>query len=182
MCRRERLELVERHARDRSPPARRARGAARRSARRGTRRTTLQRVDLDVDSTLRIAASVSMPSANDWTSARSAGSPKRCDDVLDQQRRLVVRERDRARVLEAGVQIAQLEDLAGVDRARKRQLHLAAPFRPRPLLLEHRDAFGEPARDALIRQLQRDHVRDLVPQRRAPVERRRAAAPSANPA
>ena len=45
-----------------------------------------------------------------------------------------------------------------------------APLRPRDLLFVLRDAFGQPARHALVGHLQRDDVRQLVPQRRLPLE------------
>ena len=44
-----------------------------------------------------------------------------------------------------------------------------APTRPRNLLFVHRDAFSEPPRHPLVRHLERDHVRQLVPQRRFPL-------------
>ncbi len=51
----------------------------------------------------------------------------RGDDVLDEQRRLVVRERDGVRLGEAGIQIAQLEHLIALERQREWNFHLAAP-------------------------------------------------------
>ena len=50
------------------------------------------------------------------------------------------------------------------------ELPFAAPCGRAELLLVGRDAFGQPARHALLRQLQRHDVRQLVPQRRRPVE------------
>ena len=49
------------------------------------------------------------------------------------------------------------------------------------LLLVDRDAFGQPARHALIRHLQRDDVRQLVPQRRFPLELAGRPRVAANP-
>ena len=60
-----------------------------------------------------------------------------------------------------------------LDRLREVHFLVATPLRPRPLLLVNRDAFGQPPRDPLFRQLQRHHVRQLVPQGRSPVEHAR---------
>ena len=95
--------------------------------------------------------------------------------MLDDQRALVVRERYRLRILERGVQILQLQRLAAIEQAGEHQIHVAAPLGPRALLLVLRDAFGEPPRHALVRHLQRDHVPELVPQRRFPLEIARRA-------
>ncbi len=97
--------------------------------------------------------------------------------VVDQQRRFVVRERDGLARHEAAIEIGQRDDLAALERVGKAQLHLATPLGTRALLLEHRDALGEPARDAVVRHLQRDDVRHLVPQRGLPVEGARRPRP-----
>ena len=97
-------------------------------------------------------------------------------DVLDEERRLEVGERNRAAVGERGVQILA----ASASRLR---LSIAGELHVLPrahsgrahLLLVDRDAFGQPARHPLIRHLQRDHVRQLVPERRLPLELARAA-------
>ena len=90
--------------------------------------------------------------------------------MLDEQRRLVVRERDFLRVGERGVEVAQLQRLAVVEDLGELHVHLARPLRTGALFLEHRDAFGQPPRHALIRHLDRDDVRELVPERRFPVK------------
>ena len=95
----------------------------------------------------------------------------RGDDVLDEQRRLVVRERDRVRLGEARIQIAQLQGLPALERERERHFHVAAPRRLLAAFFVDRDALGQPARHALIRHLQCDDVRELVPERRLPRER-----------
>ena len=94
----------------------------------------------------------------------------RVDDVLDQQGGLVVRKRDRLRTRKRGVEIAQLQRLAAVQHAGEGDVHLATPLGARLFLLVDGDAFGEPARDPLVRHLQRDDVRELVPHRRFPLE------------
>ena len=99
------------------------------------------------------------------------------DDVLHHQRRLVIRQADRAAVGERGVQRRQRDRLAGGVGAQEIDLALAAPAGVGAALLEHRGAFGEPARHALVRQLQGDDVGELVPQRRRPVERAGRARP-----
>ena len=50
-------------------------------------------------------------------------------------------------------------------------LGLATPALACAGLLEHRNALAQPARQSVARHLQRDHVRQFVPQRRRPVER-----------
>ena len=68
-----------------------------------------------------------------------------------------------------------LQRLLSLQRHRERHFHLAAPLRARLAFLVDRDPFGQPARHPLIRHLQRDDVRQLVPQRRLPGERARVA-------
>ena len=92
------------------------------------------------------------------------------DEVLDDERRLVIRERDHAWIAEPFVQVGKLEQLVLAERLRERHVHLAAPFEPRAAFLEHRGSLAEPAWQPVVRHLQRDDVRHLVPQRRAPVE------------
>ena len=70
---------------------------------------------------------------------------------------------------------ASCSDLALAVQARERQLRVARPRRVGEPLLVDRDAFGDPPRHALVRQLQREHVGQLVPHRRLPVERARRA-------
>ena len=95
---------------------------------------------------------------------------ERGDHVLDEQRRLEVGERNRARILERRVQILQLERLAVFEHQRELHVHLAPPLGARALFLVHGDALGEPPRHALLRHLQRDDVRELVPERGLPLE------------
>jgi len=90
--------------------------------------------------------------------------------VIDQQRRLEVCERDRVGTRESGVEIGQLESLALFQRGGERHLHVAPPFGPRLRFFPHRNALGEPTGHALIGHLQRDDVRELVPQRGLPRE------------
>src|SRR5262249_14142491 len=47
---------------------------------------------------------------------------------------------------------------------------LLAPVRPRAALFINRQSFGKPPRDAVVCHLQRDHVREFVPERAAPIE------------
>ena len=89
---------------------------------------------------------------------------ERRDDVLDEQRRLEVGERDRFRARERGVQIAQLERFAPIQHPGELHVHLAAPLGACLLLFVDRDPFGEPPRHALIRHLERDDVRQFVGQ------------------
>ena len=95
------------------------------------------------------------------------------DDVFDQQRGLVVGQRDGLRIGEARVEIAELEDLAALQPGGEGHFHLAPPFLPCPRLLVAGDALGEPAWHTLAGHLQRNHVRQLVPERSAPIERAR---------
>jgi hypothetical protein len=97
--------------------------------------------------------------------------------LVDEQRRLEVRERDRLRVRERLVQIVQLQRLAAIEALSELDVHFTAPFGPCALLLVDRDAFGEPAWHALVRHLDRDHVRQLVPERRLPLKGARRPGP-----
>jgi hypothetical protein len=92
------------------------------------------------------------------------------DQMFDQQRRLVIRERDRLGVLERRVELAELDGFAAVQHAGERHVHFAPPLGTRPLLLVDRYALGEPSRDALVRHLECDDVRQLVPERRLPLD------------
>ena len=168
----QRAQPVERHRRARSP---RASASARRSRpKRSSRKTSkvfCRSSMLTPTAPSVMACSVSRSSAKTRTSSRSAGFREARDDVLDQQRRLVVGERDRLGVAEA----AELRSRSFITWPRSiapaKVTSISRPHSGRARrLLPHRDAFGQPARHALVRQLQRDHVRELVPQRRAPVE------------
>ena len=97
------------------------------------------------------------------------------DQVLDEQRRLEVRERNRLGVRERGVQVAELQRLAAVQHPRKPDVHAASPLGTLERFFVHRDAFGQPAGDSLVGHLDRDDVRQLVPQRRFPLELARRA-------
>ncbi|MEZ5288006.1 MAG: hypothetical protein R2712_25070 [Vicinamibacterales bacterium] len=79
-------------------------------------------------------------------------------------------ERDAPRVGEAAVEVLQLQHAALIHAACEGDVHLTSPFGTGALLLEHRDALGQPARHALVGKLQGDDVGELVPQRHAPVE------------
>src|SRR5207249_7498731 len=68
-----------------------------------------------------------------------------------------------------------LQRLAALEHRGEGDIHLASPLGSSPLLLVHRRAFGEPPRQALIRHLQRDDVRQLVPERRFPLKFARRA-------
>ena len=99
------------------------------------------------------------------------------DDVLDEQRRLEVRERDRLRILNAAFRSRSFSVSPRFSIAGELDVHLAAPLGARLLLLVDRDAFGQPARQPLVRHLQRDDVRQLVPERRFPLELARRPRP-----
>ena len=51
------------------------------------------------------------------------------------------------------------------------------PFRTRARFFVFRDAFAEPARQSVVRHLERDDVRQFVPERRGPVEEARRTRP-----
>ena len=84
-------------------------------------------------------------------------------DVINEQRRFVVRERDGVGTREPRVEVCQLQRLASLEREREGNLHLASPIRTRLGLLVLGDPFGQPSRDPLIGHLERDDVRHLVP-------------------
>src|SRR5262245_23015451 len=90
--------------------------------------------------------------------------------MFDEQRCFEIRDGDLARVGEPGVEIAELQRLPAVEQAGELDVHLTPPLRPRALLFVDRNAFSEPAWDALIRHLERNDVCQLVPQRRLPLE------------
>ena len=94
----------------------------------------------------------------------------RLDHVIDDEPALVVRERNALRILEGFVQILELDVLLAIEDAREHVFARTRPVAPRLGLLPLGDAFGQPARHALIRHLQRDDVAELVPQRRLPEE------------
>ena len=79
--------------------------------------------------------------------------------------------------MNAAFRSLQLERLAVVRACAANSTSISRPHSGAgALLLVHRDAFGEPARHALVRHLQRDDVRELVPQRRFPLELARGRA------
>ena len=92
------------------------------------------------------------------------------DDELGEQRGFVIGERDLFGIGEGCVQLAQRHDVALAVRGGERQLAFPSPVGSAELFFVHRDAFGEPPRHALPGELQRDHVAELVPERRLPVE------------
>ena len=94
----------------------------------------------------------------------------RLHQVIDNLGRLVVGQHDQLGILEALVQVPELQRLALLERLREGHGGLTSPVGPGLRLLPHRDAFREPPRDAVVRHLQRDDVRQLVPQRFLPAE------------
>ena len=93
--------------------------------------------------------------------------------MVDEEGRLVVRQRDGVGLGEAGVEIAKLQHFSLVHRLGERDFHVAAPLGPLLPFLVDGNPFGQPARDPLLRHLQRDDVRELVPERGLPAERSR---------
>ncbi len=92
------------------------------------------------------------------------------DEIVDDDRALEVGDADLSRIGERGIEIVQLDHLVVVHHLGELHVHLPRPFGPRPLLLELRNPFREPARDALVRHLNRDDVGELVPEGRFPLE------------
>ncbi len=92
------------------------------------------------------------------------------DEVLDDQGRLVIDERDHPRIAEAFVDVAEFEELPGRERLGERNLALPAPLWTSPPLLELRNALGDPPGHAVIGHLQADYVRHLVPERSGPAK------------
>jgi hypothetical protein len=74
-------------------------------------------------------------------------------DVCDEQRGLVIGERNRFRLGETGVQVFQLQRFPALERHRERHFHVAAPLRPGATFLVDRHPFGQPPRHALVRHL-----------------------------
>ncbi len=94
-------------------------------------------------------------------------------DVLADEAGLHVRDDDLrlvGRPNEAAVELGDGQELVFLDRGEHGQRNVPARERARAPLLVNGDAFAEPARHEVIRRLEREHVRHLVPQRRAPVE------------
>src|SRR4029453_9173680 len=69
------------------------------------------------------------------------------------------------------VEVAELEYLSPFEREREGHFHLRGPRGFLAAFFVHRDAFGQPPRDALVRKLQSDQMLQHVPERRLPRER-----------
>ena len=88
----------------------------------------------------------------------------------------MVEEGPQLRVVEALVDVANLGDLAVLERPRKRNLCFASPFGTCAPLLKLRDAFGHPAWHPVVGHLQADDMRHLVPEGGGPAEGARRSA------
>ncbi len=88
--------------------------------------------------------------------------------MVHQKGGLVVRHANRFGAGEPGIQVGDLQHIAALERRGKGHLHLPAPLRTCLPLLVYGNAFGQPARHTLVGELERDHVRQLVPERRLP--------------
>ena len=97
------------------------------------------------------------------------------DHVLDHHRGIEIGERYRLGPREPAFELADRQQRAGVERPRELQHLVAAPGEVLAFLLVGRDPLAQPARQPLIRHLQRDDMGYLVPQRRHPVEVARRA-------
>ena len=86
-------------------------------------------------------------------------------EVLDDERRLEVGDRQRLGTLERVRQLLHAERLALAEQMRELERQLASPRGIAPVLLVDGDALREPARHAVVGQLQREDVRELVPER-----------------
>ena len=64
------------------------------------------------------------------------------NEVIDQDGRFVVRERDQLRVGEAVIEVCDLERLAGIERLRELDLHATTPVTSGARFLPLRDALG----------------------------------------
>ena len=94
-------------------------------------------------------------------------------DHLEDQRRLVVAVPHLARVARVGeppVQFADRTQFASCQGRDEAHPRLVAPTRIRDALLVHRQPFGEPPRHLAVGNADVEGVRDLVPERRGPVE------------
>src|SRR5690606_5243622 len=95
-------------------------------------------------------------------------------DQLAYDRGLVVGERDLLRELRADEPVVEPRDRQQpllLVRGEERRGRGAAPALARAALCEHGMSFREPARHAVVGHAEMERVRQLVPERRAPVER-----------
>lgn len=92
------------------------------------------------------------------------------DQVLHDQRRLEIRQRQALGPLEGVRQALHAKRLPECELMRVLERQLAAPGRLAAVLLENRDAFRQPARHPELRELQRVDVGELVPEGGLPAE------------